>query len=159
MTDNYTSTHEDKPGKMKDTTSGTYFIPSRVACKAAILPHIFERVFDTQSSELVQTLLERSLSGIACDFYDNTPCVELETVRHVARTAQHTNKLALFFLLLNVDTTLKEYLLTSEDPVRRSKIVRFYLDLKQHVVLRFVGSDLMTPTNFVNLCQEFYRLA
>ena len=105
------------------------------------------------------TLLERSLKGITKDFYDDSTTVEVEAVRKLAQSAKHTILLTLFFLLLNVDTTLKEFLLTSEDDIRKSKIVRFYLDLKQHVVVRFVESDGMTATEFVDLCHEFYLLS
>ena len=129
------------------------------ARKPASLPRVLERVFDRQSTALLRLLVERSLNTLSKTFYSGESAPEIADMRALAAAESHTTLLALFFLLLNVDIDLKEHILTSEDPSRRDKLVRFMLDLRQHVTMRFFTNDATSPAAFVDMCREFYLLA
>lgn len=147
---------------VRNTVSAKHFVRAKKHAAAPTLPRVFERVFDPHSSPILQAFITRALDGIAKDFFpadssERPP--EHDALRQLAAEAPHDTLLALFFLLLNVDTALKEYILMAEDPQRRRKITRFFLDLRQHVVVGFFNNDTMTRSDFVQRCHECYLLA
>ena len=125
----------------------------------ATIPRIIERVFDPHSAPLLRLLVQRSLDGIKADFYPGEDIPELPQLRALQEKAPHTTLLALFLLLLNVDTKLKEHVLAAEDTQRSNKVVRFFLDLKQYAVVNFFSNDTTTPVAFTQTCHEIYLVA
>lgn len=147
------------PTPAHQKVSAKQFVRSQKQRAAPTLPRVLERVFDQHSTPILQAFITRALDGIAKDFFPAGCPAEHDAVRQLAAQAPHHTLLAIFFLLLNVDTALKEHILMGEDPQRRRKITRFFLDLRQHVVVSFFNNDTMTRSDFVQKCHECYLLA
>ena len=136
------------------------FVPKHPPASALLhLPRLLERIFESHSTELLSTLLKRSLANIECVFFANEAVADAAAVRDVCLQAGHTTHVAVFCLLLNVDMDLKEFILQAESPARRDKITRFFLDLKQTVVPAFFADDTVSVPAFVQSCRECYLLA
>ena len=69
----------------------------------------------------------------------------------------HMTLLAVFFLLLNVDSTLKSRIANLE--VNKRKLTRFFFDLNKYAVSKFLDSETMSVADFVFLAEELYILA
>lgn len=136
--------------------SGKNFVPRLLPTLS--LPRIIERVFETHSKQLLVDLTGRSLKSIRGVFFPEGPSPEVDALEGLYRNS-HTTLVALFFLLLNVDADLKDFVLTTEAVVRRDKVTRFMLDLKRHAVLRFFSDDTVSVSAFVQNCRETYLLS
>lgn len=147
-------------GQHFSTVHSASFTPAKPRGRPTpTLPRVLERVFDHHSTPILHSFIQRALAGIAADVYDGQPPLELAALRTLAETASVDTLLALFLLLLNVDTALKQYILESEDTIRRRKITRFFLDLRQTFALNFFNNDVLTRAEFVHQCYEAYLLA
>ena len=123
------------------------------------LPRLIERVFEPHSTELLDALMKRSFDDIERIFFRAQATPEVVEARAALAHASHTTRVAVFFLLLNVDTALKDFLLQAESESRRDKVTRFFLDLRQHAVPAFLGNDTVSVLAFVQSCRECYLLA
>ena len=65
---------------------------------------------------------------------------------------------ALFFLLLNVDATLKQRVLDM-DGASMPKLARFLQDLKAELVVAFYADEAQSAAAFVDRCFEAYVVA
>ena len=67
--------------------------------------------------------------------------------------------LVVFFLLLNVDQTLKNEIMKLEIEANHAKLERFLLDLRRTLVVQFSINEDITLTKFVEQCEEYWVLA
>ncbi len=155
-----TCPHSTAQGESAMRTSGHSFVPKKhPASKLPHLPRLMERIFEPHSTELLSTLLNRSLTNIERVFFANRSTADVAAVRDVCSKHSHTTHVAVFCLLLNVDMDLKDFVLQAESPTRRDKMTRFFLDLKQSVVPAFFSDDTVSIGTFVQRCRECYLLA
>jgi hypothetical protein len=70
----------------------------------------------------------------------------------------HRVQLAIFFVLLNIDIDLKQYVLDTDLAFNASKLCRFFVDLRSHVDTLF-ATEQMSLLDFVDACEEAYVLA
>jgi hypothetical protein len=71
----------------------------------------------------------------------------------------HTDSLALFFLLLNINTKLKESAMLSETEMQRRKLCNFYMNLHKHLVPEFMAVDKCSASSFVTRCSDVWSVA
>jgi hypothetical protein len=71
----------------------------------------------------------------------------------------HTDSLALFFLLFNIDTKLKESVMLSETEMQRRKLCNFYMNLHKFLVPEFMAVDMCGACNFVTRCSDAWSVA
>ncbi len=71
----------------------------------------------------------------------------------------YTDALALFFLLLNIDTHLKESMMLSETEAQRRKICNFCMNLRKHLVPDFMATDVYDSSVFVTRCRDAWSVA
>jgi nitrogen fixation/metabolism regulation signal transduction histidine kinase len=78
-------------------------------------------------------------------------------VQEVARRGTHTERLAIFYLLLNIDAPLKTRILCMDEG-NKEKIGRFLQDLRNELVTTYFCSSQSVP-EFVKACTEAYWIA
>ena len=74
-------------------------------------------------------------------------------------TLSHTDSLAVFFLLLNVDTVLKEHMLLSESEAQKGKLCNFFMNLRKHIIPAYMASEQFTSSTFVSKCADAWSVA
>ena len=57
----------------------------------------------------------------------------------------------MFFLLLNVDTVLKENMFLSESEAQKSKLSNFFMNLRKHIIPDYMASEQFTPSTCVSV--------
>jgi hypothetical protein len=82
-------------------------------------------------------------------------CQLREAVHHLS----FTHSLALFFLLLNIDTGLKKTILDSESALTQQKSVNFFMNLRRHVIPEFLSAEACDVRLFVERCQDAWGVA
>jgi hypothetical protein len=70
-----------------------------------------------------------------------------------------TSTLALFFLLLNIDSGLKRAVMDSEPAGQQGKCVNFYMNLRRHVIPEFLSSEACDVIRFVTRCEDAWGVA
>jgi|LauGreDrversion4_2_1035121.scaffolds.fasta_scaffold00055_13 hypothetical protein len=125
-----------------------------VACQPQLIPRLLLPV----NHEHLRRYCTDSLARI-CQDYGVSP--ELSVVCHVRECTpllSFTNALALFFVLLNIDTGLKQALLQI-DPAQERKCVNFFMNLRRHVVPEFISSEACDASRFAARCEDAWQVA
>ncbi len=124
------------------------------------LPHLIPRLLMPMNREFVQELCAQSLAGICREY--GVPA-EHPTVlaigECIARELPHTDALAVFFVLLNIDTTVKERMMRSETEAQQQKLANFYMNLRKHLVSAYMSSDDCSTSQFVTHCTDAWSVA
>ena len=107
---------------------------------------------------LLRALVADSVQSISTELYGGELTPQLACVAEIGRVAPHTETLALFFLLLNVDAALKQRVLDM-DRASMPKLARFLQDLKAELVVAFYADEAQSPAAFVDKCFEAYVVA
>ena len=125
-----------------------------------------------QSSEQIANVLEKathflnqawlaaevrcSIDELEAEFFaaDNAQIAKL---RGLVRDATHGELLAVFYLLLNIDSRMKTRML-GLDAGNTKRIARFVLDLRQELVVGFFCSP-QSVAEFVQACGDGYCIA
>ena len=115
-------------------------------------------LYEQEHLPLLRTLVVDSTRAIAAALYDGAPTPQLAAIAERARVAPHTDTLALFFLLLNVDAALKQRVLDM-DRASMPKLARFLQDLKAELVVAFYADEAQSAAAFVDRCFEAYVVA
>lgn len=71
----------------------------------------------------------------------------------------HIELLAIFFLLLNIDTNLKESMMRSDTEQQQRKIENFCMNLRKHIVTGYLSMDKSSTESFVTQCSEAWAVA
>jgi hypothetical protein len=118
---------------------------------------VLEKVAHPVNTRFLETFIDDTVASLRTDFFAETPCAKLELVLDMAHTGTHTERLAIFYLLLNIDAPLKTRIL-GMDEGNRAKIGRFLQDLRNELVTTYFCSGQSTP-DFVRACQDTYCIA
>jgi hypothetical protein len=125
-----------------------------VACQPQLIPRLLLPV----NHEHLQRYCTDSLARV-CHEYGVSP--DLPVVCHLRQCVSRlsfTNALALFFVLLNIDTGLKEALLSIE-PAQQSKYVNFFMNLRRHVIPEFISCEACDAIRFAARCEDAWQVA
>lgn len=117
---------------------------------------IIDRIIAPINDKYLDTCIEESLAFLQGEFFRDEACEALEKLRSYARVAVHAHKVGIFFLLLNIDRTLKAKLMKLDQD--NAKLARFFLDLRQEYVTVFFCSSQPVP-EFVVKCKQGYLIA
>lgn len=139
---------------MQKNVSHEQFTPAKK--QKVLFPRVIEHLFSPSSKQILLNFINESLHNITRTFFDGSRPPEIEQLKIIAESQSHTKLLILFFLLLNVDADLKGKILEMEDECRHKKLVRFFLDLKHHYIIKFLTDMSITLAEFVQLCHECY---
>jgi len=131
-----------------------------MTCTAQIMQSqntdIIERIIAPINEKYLDACIEESLAFLKDEFFRNEACEALEKVRSYARGAVHAHKVGIFFLVLNIDRTLKQKMMDADK--NHAKLARFFLDLRQELVTGFFCSSQPVP-EFVDKCKQGYLIA
>ena len=124
------------------------------------LPHLIPRLFMPVNQKYLQDFCEQSMQNI-CVLYGIAP--ENSTVRAViqclSEQVSFTDILCIFFVLLNIDMTTKERMMTSETEAQQQKLANFFMNLRRHLVSNFMSKSECTACMFVTSCQDAWSVA
>ena len=137
-------------------------VAARPAPPAAVapqhMPNVLIHIHEPDHIGMLRALVADSVRAIVASLFDGNLTPQLERVAHIGRVAPHTDTLALFFLLLNVDAALKQRVLDM-DRASMPKLARFLQDLKAELVVAFYADEAQSPAAFVDRCFEAYVVA
>ena len=122
--------------------------------------NVLEKAAHVLNRGWLQEMVEGSLAALDAEFFagaGKAPSAQVAKVRALVAGATHTELLAVFYLLLNIDAGLKTRVLAL-DVGNRARIGRFLLDLRQELVLEFFCSG-QSVAAFVQACGEGYCIA
>lgn len=123
------------------------------------IPNVIEILFSTYQQPLLVKLIQMSIKSVSEVFFQGRYTTDLTTLFHRVNTASHMELLVIFFLLLNVDQTLKNEIMKLEIEANHAKLERFLLDLRRTLVVQFSINEDITLTKFVEQCEEYWVLA
>jgi hypothetical protein len=126
------------------------------ACDCAIAD-VLEKITHPVNTRFLETFIHDTIASLRTEFFAATPCVKLELLLEIARAGTHTERLAIFYLLLNIDASLKTRILEMDEG-NRVKIGRFLQDLRNEFVTTYFCSGQSTQ-DFVRACQDGYCIA
>ena len=118
---------------------------------------ILDKVTHPINGEFLDVFIRDTIASLRTDFFAATGCPKLDTVQEVARRGTHTERLAIFYLLLNIDARLKTRILCMDEG-NRVKIGRFLQDLRNELVTTYFCSSQSVP-EFAKACKEAYWIA
>ena len=118
---------------------------------------ILEKVTHPINGEFLDAFIRDTVASLKTEFFAATGCPKLDAVQAVARRGTHTERLAIFYLLLNIDAPLKTRILCMDEG-NRVKIGRFLQDLRNELVTTYFCSSQSVP-EFVKACKEAYWIA
>ena len=119
---------------------------------------IIAKIIATCNQRYMEMCICESLDTLKSEFFADAPCEGLELLRrYVSSDATvHTHKVAVFFLLLNIDEKMKQKMMQMDQ--NHAKLARFFLDLRKELVTVFFCTS--QPANqFVQQCRETYLIA
>ena len=138
--------------------SAAEFVPKS---KTYTVEGVIEHFIHGRETTLLHSCVLDSLTNIHGMFFseDAEPCRELEVIRRSVQHASQHTLLAIFFLLLNVEKSLKERIFSIEVKANHAKLARFLMDLRNTVVTGFFTDERKTTLSLVEACEDCYILA
>lgn len=121
--------------------------------------NILLRLFSPLNITELQLLIEESIKNICIEYYNSQSTFEIDKLRAFSRTCSHVDKIGIFFLLLNIDQQMKEFIMNVDGNLNGRKLTRFFADLKLHAVPKFFSSENSTISQFVDECEDTYVIA
>jgi hypothetical protein len=125
------------------------------------LPMLIPRIIMSVNYKHIPSFSARSLDSI-CKQYsiakDHATILCIQSLIN-SECLSHIDSLALFFLLLNIDTTLKESMMLSETEIQRRKLCNFYMNLHKHLVPEFMAVDSYNSCIFATRCSDAWSVA
>ena len=122
-------------------------------------PNVILLLFDKTCSAFLHDLLLKGLNSVQHEHFHDQPSPQLQDIIHFSKVASHTSTLTLFFLVLNVDSTLKQIIWDMETEQNHPKLERFLIDLKNTLITDFCMNEAMSLHMFLNNCWECYILS
>lgn len=121
------------------------------------LPLLIPRIFMSINHKHLEQFCAQSLSSICKQYaipeYNST----VQCLRYLIQ--DKIELLALFFLLLDIDTELKNSMMESDTEQQRRKIGNFSMNLRKHIIPQFLTDDASTPAIFVTRCSDAWSVA
>ena len=115
-----------------------------------------EKIISPINGAFLEACIYESLAFLEQEFFCETKCQALQALREYVGRAVHAHKVGIFFLLLNIDRTLKQKLMDADR--NHAKLVRFFSDLRTELVTGFFCSA-QPVLGFVQQCTEVYLIA
>lgn len=109
--------------------------------------------------DTLKQMIEKSLCSIQERFYEDAETAQISMLRARLAQSTHTQNLALFFLLFNVDASMKEAIMDMEVTNNHAKLTRFMLDLRNERVPLFFTNERESVVDFVDKCMDNYLIA
>jgi hypothetical protein len=119
---------------------------------------IIDKIIAPVNTAYLEACIYESLSFLQAEFFPAAGCERIERLRGYVGRAEtaHAHKVGIFFLLLNIDRTLKQKLMDADR--NHAKLVRFFSDLRTELVTGFFCSA-QPVLGFVQQCTEVYLIA
>lgn len=111
------------------------------------------------NASIMLEYIEASVVYISNTFFNGRMSTQLTQLRDTARCCTRLTRVAIFFLLLNVDMDLKKKIYDLEVECNHKKITRFMSDLRESIVTTFLVSEHQSVLDFVDACQDGYIIA
>lgn len=112
-----------------------------------------------QNSERLLSLIKEGINSLQAEYFENRSTVPVQTTLQHAAAGTHLARLAVFFLILNVDENLKQKIIEMEISRNHSRLVRFYDDLHKRLAHDFLANERQSVQDFVDACEETWLLA
>lgn len=124
-------------------------------------PQLIPRILLPVNHTHVKQYCLQSLARV-CQEY-NVP-TEHSTVCNIregveADSFSYIKSMALFFLLLNVDSEMKRMIIDSETPLLQGKCVNFFMNLRRHAVPHFMSHEGADVIAFAGKCKDMWSVA
>lgn len=144
------------PKTCNKTNVSKFRPPVKPSCK---MPNVILLLFSHYHCTLLKSLVAMSIQSISDSFFAGKLTPELSKLQDSTHTASHIELLGIFFLLLNVDQTLKKEIMRMEMEANYPKLERFLLDLRRSIVVEFAINEQISLQLFVDNCEEHWVLA
>lgn len=125
------------------------------------LPMLIPRILMSVNETHISTFCTQSLTRLCTEYALPEENATIECINSLINGEQmsRTDALALFFLLLNIDTQLKECMMVSEAEAQRGKLTNFCMNLRKHLVPEFMAVDQCNSSTFVTRCSDAWSVA
>ncbi len=133
-------------------------MPMTCARQSSQNTDFIEKIIAEVNTKYLEICIGDSLDFLQAEFFADGPCEAIERLRGYAGSADtaHAHKVGIFFLLLNIDRTLKQKMMDGNRNHR--KLVRFFSDLRRELVTDFFCSA-QPVVGFALRCREGYLIA
>jgi len=124
-------------------------------------PMLVTRILMSVNYKYIPMICEKSVKNV-CELYGiQADHATIQCIKTMLTSEQmsSTNLLALFFVLLNIDTKLKASMLQSETEIQKSKLCNFFMNLHKHLLPEFMAVNALNPITFVQKCSDAWSVA
>lgn len=130
-------------------------------CNSEHLPLLIPRILMSINYKHVRTFCEHSLASVCKQYAIPTHNATIQCIQAIIReeNASHVELLAIFFLLFNIDTELKNRMMVSDTEQQRGKIENFSMNLRKYLVTEFLSADKSNAAHFVTQCSDAWTVA
>ena len=143
---------------MIKSVSNKQFVPAKKN-KFQQTSNVIINFIHKRCNEEFQSWTKQSMRQLSFEYFDDKTPPEIQSLLDNFDTMNHMYQLTVFFLLLNIETELKDKIMQKEETENHEKLTRFFLDLEASVVTKFICNEKMSIWEFINLCEETYVLA
>ena len=105
---------------------------------------------------VLHNLVREALHSIQTTFSHVDP--DVDRLTNIVEGASHTTLMVVFFLLLNVDQTLKNKIISMDSEANIGKNTRFLQDLRKVLAVNFFTDETLTPVLFMDACVDCYLI-
>ncbi len=124
------------------------------------LPHLIPRLLMHANKEYMQKFCAQSLESICMQYgVPSKHATVRATMDCIAQEMSFTDTLSVFFVLLNIDTTMKERMMLSETEAQQQKIANFLMNLRKNLVSTYMSTNECTTCKFVTSCTDAWSVA
>ena len=128
---------------------------------ATHIPMLIPRILMSVNDKHTFSFCQMSIENISQEFKIPKSNIAIAHMQQLisSQTMSFTDSLALFFLLLNIDTQLKNSMIRSESEAGKSKLCNFFMNLRRHIIPEFMTDASSTSTIFVTKCTDAWTVA
>ena len=108
--------------------------------------------------EHLKRYCHQRLAYISAEYSLPADTLVLEHLRDHIAALSLTNARALFFILLNIDTDLKQTLMNIEQS-QQGKCANFFMNLRRHVIPEFMSNEQSSAIAFTESCADAWSVA
>ena len=134
----------------KQTVSAAAFVPAA----RPRTPHFVRLLLNPINTHTLRETVATAVTRLRSTY--DAP--ELSRLAELHAAHPHRVQVAIFFVLLNIDVDLKQYVIDTDLACNARKLWRFFADLREHVDTLF-ASEQMSLLDFVDACEEAYVIA
>jgi hypothetical protein len=131
--------------------------PSKHERMQHLIPRILMPLNHTHVKQYCLESLERICLEYHVSMQHNTVCNIRNMVHH--ESCSYMKAIALFFLLLNVDSQMKKCIIESESQAQQNKCSNFFMNLRRHIVPQFMSSEATEMLVFTTQCRDMWTAA